>query len=132
MNSEIEGIFIDTFFIKEKKDRAKYELSSKKKRRDFVWKISEKYIRGECLSKLDGPIESSESVFKYLVKKGYPKECYVLSIDENIDGKTLPLSTALCQIVGYGPALILCGYGKLGYLECEQSQGAPLRFLIKK
>lgn len=128
----IEESIIDAFFICEKRERAKYELASPKKRRSFIWKISEKYIRDNCLIKIEESVESFETILNIMKNNGSPQYCYVLSIDDNIDGKILSLSTALSKVVGLGPALISCKHGKLGYLECEQSYGAPQRFILKK
>ena len=41
MDKSIESIIVDSFFIQNRKDRAKYELFSSKNRREFIWKLSE-------------------------------------------------------------------------------------------
>ena len=131
MDKQMEEVLINNFFEKRKRERAKYELTSKKKRHEFIWKFSDNNIfRNDCLIRIRQPISTYETVLAILKKEGAPDGCYVLSIDEAIDGKELLLCDALKQVVGRGPALISCIPGKLGYLESEQSAGAPYRYLL--
>ena len=130
MDEQREKLIADSFFIKDKRERALYELNSKKKRREFIFKLSEKIILAERAHKIKDSIVSFENIENVLLDRQAPNECYVLSIDEDIDGKIMTLHEALSRVVGFGPALISCIDGRLAYLECEQSQGAPERFIL--
>jgi len=130
MHGDVEKKIIETYFIREKRERAKFALASGKKRRPFIWGISEHWIQNRCLKRIQEPIASFETVLDILQKHGFPKECYVLSIDRDTDGKILPLGQALKQIVGAGPALLTAVDAGIGYLEGELGIGAPLRYIL--
>lgn len=133
MDKQMEEILINNFFEKKKQERAKYELTSKKKRHEFIWKFSDNNIfRSDCLIRIEQSIATYETVLTILKKEGAPDGCYVLSVDEEIDGKELLLCDALKQVVGWGPALISCIPGELAYLESEQGVGAAYRYLLIK
>lgn len=130
MNDNIEELIVKNFFIKQKRERGIYELSSSKKRRNFIWKLSQDIIMNTKTHRISNNLSSYKDIEKILLNIGAPKECYVMSINQEIDGQILPLNLALSKIIGLGPALISCIHGKLAYLECEQSFGAPDRFIL--
>jgi len=133
MNKEIEEKIINGFFVDRKVERAKYALNSKNKRQDFIWRFSNLGIFNEdCMKKIEKPIPSYKTILEILNEKDVPRECYVISCDESVDGKTMALEYALREVVGLGPAVISCIHGKLAYLECEQGRGAPMRYLLVK
>ncbi|WP_312475720.1 hypothetical protein [Neobacillus sp.] len=79
------------------------------------------------------PNSTSEEIAEILKRYGAGESCYSISSNETIDGKNLPLLTALEQAVGYGmPSIVLCIPGTLAYFEAEQDYGPPTRFLLKK
>jgi hypothetical protein len=54
--------------------------------------------------------------------KGAPDSCHVLSESAALDGRDMPLRSALVEIVGRGMgAFVSCVPGKLGYFESEES-----------
>jgi hypothetical protein len=68
-----------------------------------------------------------------LISYGAEKTCYVISWDQEIDGKYLPLETVLKRVVGLGmPSIVSCIPGKLAYFEAEQSFGPPPRYILKR
>lgn len=130
MDKNTEEIIVNTFFIPQKRERALYELFSIKKRGAFIWKLSQNIIIKQKAERIMASVASYETVKELLLAMNAPLECYVLSIDNEIDGRFLPLDDALHKAVGSGPALLSCIHGSLGYLECEQSRGAPDRFIL--
>ncbi len=130
MNKNIEELIVRNFFIKRKRERGIYDLSSPKKRRSFVWKLSQDIIIDTKIHEISNNLSSYKDIENKLLNIGAQKECYVISIDQEIDGQILPLNLALSKIVGFGPAFISWIHGKLAYLECEQSFGSPDRFIL--
>lgn len=129
-NSYIEEQIVCSFVTASRKERILHELSSKK-RRTCIWKLcKELFDQSFCLE-----IDRAKSVADILVllkNKGAQDDCYVMSIDERIDGAVMPLEDALEAVFGYGPALVSCSHGKLAYLECERESGAPERIILNK
>ncbi|KZZ84845.1 hypothetical protein [Bacillus sp. SJS] len=79
------------------------------------------------------PNSAPEAIAKLLEQNGAGNSCYVISWDEEIDGKELPLLTALEQAVGMGmPSIISCIPDKLVYFEAEQEVLPSPRFLLKR
>ena len=131
MNKNIEEKIISAFIIKQKKERAKFELWNEKKRERFIWDITErKYFDEKYAHKIDLSGFSIEVLYQFLNEHGAPDDCYPLSIDDNYDGITLPLKFALEHLVYDGPVLISCIHGKLAYLEGEPTIGPPNRYLL--
>lgn len=55
-----------------------------------------------------------------LRSKGAPETCHVVSESAALDGRDMPLASALVEIVGRGMgAFVSCVPGKLGYFESE-------------
>jgi hypothetical protein len=80
------------------------------------------------------PIPGSEAnpvaIARLLLAKGAPGTCYCLSESAALDGKVLPLTNALEQVVGYGIGTLLsCVPGQLAYFEGEE-QGR--RFILSR
>jgi len=54
--------------------------------------------------------------------KGAPDSCHVLSESAALDGRDMPLGSALADIVGGGMgSFVSCIPGKLGYFESEET-----------
>jgi hypothetical protein len=74
------------------------------------------------------PVHGSEAtpqaLERLLKAKGAPARCYCLSEDSEIDGKDLPLSEALEQVVGSGMGtFISCLPGRLGTSKMKAQAG---------
>ena len=130
MNKDIEELIVKSFFIKQKRERGIYEFSSSKKRRSFIWKLSKDIMIDTKIHKVSNRLTAYIDIEEILLNMGAPKDCYVMSIDNEIDGQVLSLNLALSKTIGFGPAFISCVHGKLAYLECEQSFGPPERFIL--
>ncbi|MBE6765558.1 MAG: hypothetical protein E7546_06770 [Ruminococcaceae bacterium] len=133
MNSDIEKAVIEGFVIKRKADRIIYELNSPKKRRECIWKMNSDIFADKYCRKLSASECSCvKELLSTLKSYGSTESCYIFSIDEQIDRKTLPLEEALKSVFCQGPALISIVHGKLAYFEAEHEHGASERFILLK
>lgn len=132
----MEKLFVNSFVLKNKKERSLFELSSNKKRSNFFYKLCHGYnevFDPKNLKKISEPNSDASAIYKLLVKHGAGKNGYVMSSFDDLDRKTLPLLKALEQCVGRGlPSIVICASGKLAYFEAEQEAGPPPRFILKK
>lgn len=132
MNKEIENKIISSFIISRKRDRAKYELWNNKKRKEFIWNLGNlDYIDIRYIKKLTQSISSYQVVYDILKNNGALDECYVLAFNNSIDGKFMPLKSALKIVVFGGPAIISSIHGTLAYVEGEVDINAN-RLILKK
>ena len=131
----IEEAFVTNFIQKSRRERASFELSSESRRgrflnrlcHDFVGVFDARYLRPLP----DG--EDSVSLRKLLEKRGAKKTCHVISCNDTVDGKELPLGDAIQAVMGYGlPSILICVPDSLAYFEAEQEKGPPPRFLLVK
>ena len=136
MNRTQEEILVKAFFEKRLQGRVLYELSSPKKRQDALSRLCHNYattLRKQYLIEVPQANFNKEALANLLRKYGPIKQCYVISWDENIDGKEMSLSSALEHIVGLGmPSIVSCISGKLAYFESEQGFGPPPRYILNK
>jgi len=64
-----------------------------------------------------------------LMKRGAPRDCYVLSSNSDLDGRMMPLGEALEAIIGAGEgSFVSCIPGKLGYYESSEMKTSYLLF----
>ncbi|SNT49388.1 hypothetical protein SAMN05444672_13344 [Bacillus sp. OK838] len=130
----MEKTIVKSFFTKRLQDRILFELSSAKKRKDALSRLCHSYrttLREEYIIEIPKPNSDPADIAKLLKQNG--ADCYVISWDEDIDGKELPLLTALEKAVGMGmPSIISCIPNKLAYFEAEQEALPSPRFLLKR
>ncbi|MEW4265237.1 hypothetical protein Q0N30_16230 [Priestia megaterium] len=136
MNKDIEEIVVKSFFAKRIQERVMFELFSPKKRDKALHRLNHDYkrnLREQYMIEIPTPNSCASELANLLKKHGAGKQCYALSFNEDIDGKELPLLTALEHAVGYGfPSLIVCIPNKLAYFEAEQVYGPPPRYILKR
>lgn len=136
MDKEYEELFVKAFINKISQDRVIFELSSVKKRRDALSRLTQPSINGLCekyLIEIQKPNSDYIKIMDLLKKNGAGDSCYAISFHQDIDGKHLPLSYALENAVCFGmPSLILCIPNKLVYFEGEQCYGPPPRYILKR
>ena len=74
--------------------------------------------------------QRAEAIEAILRAKGASDTCHVVSEEESLDGRDLPLGAALARIVGSGMgALVSCIPGRLGYFESEE---AGERYILQR
>lgn len=133
---EHEYIFVNTFVLREHRERIFFELQSSKKRGKFFNRLCHAYFdvldRRFC-QKIPSLFSPSEDIIRILIQKGAPKTCYVMSNNPVTDQSSIPLTEAVKQNVGYGlPSVIDCIPGQLAYFEAEQEYGSPPRYILEK
>lgn len=136
MNRTQEQLIVQAFFEKRIQERVLHELAFPKKRLDALSRLCHNYsttLRKKYLIEVPKANFNKEGLETLLRKYGPIKHCYVISWDEDIDGKEMPLSSALEHIVGLGmPSIISCIPGKLAYFESEQGYDAPPRYVLSR
>ncbi|MFD3448953.1 hypothetical protein ACFDTO_30765 [Microbacteriaceae bacterium 4G12] len=136
MNKEIEEIIVNSFFNKRIRQRVLFELSSQKKRTYALSRLCHNYLdtlRNEFMIEIPIPNSDPEEIEKLMKEQGAGKNCYVMSCDSGIDGKELPLTLAIKELIWDGmPSIISCIHGKLAYFQAEHDYGPPPRFILKR
>jgi hypothetical protein len=130
-----EEAFVNAFVQKDRRERALFELGSESKRGRFLNRLCHDYA-GVFDTRYLRPIPEAAdggSVLKLLRKSGAAGTCHVISCNEAVDGKPLPLEDAIRATVGFGlPSVLICAPDSLAYFEAEQEKGAPPSFLLVK
>ncbi len=74
--------------------------------------------------------DSAEGINRLLKCEGAPDACWVMSTDESLDGRNLPLDEAISAIVGCGQgSFVSCIPGELAYHEGETPHE---RYVLKR
>ena len=117
-----EQQFIRSFIVPEKRDRYLELLGSEKGRKKLraglyhCRDIDQRFAR--LLSSED---QNSTNVERILKSKGASESCYLLSAENDLDGREMSLSEALFEVVGSNSGtFVSCIPGKLGYFEFEE------------
>lgn len=129
MNHTIENTIISAFLPKNRRERAAFELSRADKRADYIWKLGRLLDMSEAQPVIQS-VDTFEDIYSILKAHGAPKDCYVLSTNERIDGQIMQLREALEKGVFCGPILISCIHGKLAYFEDEPNKIPSPRFIL--
>lgn len=133
MDKEYEYQIVKTFFNKHYQDRIIFELSSKKKRKDAIKRLSHDY-ENILEKKLMQETDSSdlEEIYRLLNVDNHNKLCYIISFYKEVDGKYLPLHQSLDSIFYNGmPSLVIWSL-QLAYFQGEQVIGPTPRYILKK
>lgn len=114
VNTQIERQFARDFFYKRKITRALYELSSPKKREDFIMWSLEWTIEERFKEKLKHVWEK-EDVKKTLELYGAAEECYVIRWEKEYD-ELLPMEEAIDIVLDSGSGVIYAPAAGVGIL----------------
>ncbi|WP_242237398.1 hypothetical protein [Bacillus cereus group sp. BfR-BA-01316] len=136
MDKEYEETFVKKFFSKRLRDRVLFELFSPKKRRDALWRLNHNYnvvLNEKYIVSITQRIANTDELLQLLKNYGAQDSCYVMSLNEDVDGKHLPLHIAVEKIAFYGlSSIISCVPDKLAYFQAEQDYGPRERYLLKR
>jgi hypothetical protein len=136
MDKEQEEITVKSFFVKRIRERVMFELSSPKRRIDALSRLCHRpdiTLIEKYMIEIPKPNSDPLDIEDLLKSYGAGNTCYVISYNKEIDGKHLPLRSALKSAVGFGmPSLISCIPGRLAYFEAEQENGPPPRYILKR
>ena len=130
MDKEFEKKICDAFFDKRCSERLFYELSSQKKRRDFLDKMchtADRYI-GDCVYKKFGKLPSREEIAAFLDDES----CYFITPYEKNDGGNYDTSRTLEEIWSDGSAYMIVSRDcTRAYLETEYSFSGHTAYFLK-
>ena len=116
-----EAAFIRAFLTPTKHERIVELLSKPKRRRTFLRTLAHfGDLDPRFCVQIPSTEQSASGIASLLRKRGAPAECYLISEDLALDGKSMPLPDALQKIVASGMGtLVSCIPGRLGYYEGE-------------
>jgi hypothetical protein len=133
-NSTLD-LFIKNFISKDSRERSEFELKDSRKRVKFTGRLNHRWE--EVLDmRFIKEIPATALDYDYVIKELKIKDnerCYVISNYDDVDGQEFEFNYAFDKVYGRGLAsIIVSKAGDKLYLETEQVQGAPLRFIGKK
>ena len=118
-----------TFLAEPTKRRMETLLELGEKRRADVRDLLHHSVRLDTrfCQHLNGGEAFTNWVEAALQKRGAPSTCYVLAVDKGLDGREMPLRSALANVIGMGDAgFISCIPGRLGFYEYSAAQSSYL------
>jgi hypothetical protein len=123
-----ESAFVESFIVKQRRERVLEQLASSKNRHKFTSKFDHHgldYFIPECIRSIEPRYQHPPDITSILRAMGAPEDCHV--IGGRRDGENMELLAALKETVGYGIGTVLsCIPGKLAYFEGELRE----RFLL--
>ncbi len=129
-----EEQFVRNFIVQRKRERY-LELLAKEKTR---YRITSNFDHCDDLeekfkTQVSPNLQNAEAVYQILKEKNSPDTCYILSYDDEIDGKEMNLKKAL-ELIFDTPFIhtgifISCVPGKLVFYSSEEISG---RFILEK
>ena len=118
-----EEMFARSFIVPEKRERYLSLLQSKKGRD----KLRERFYHHPDLDPRFAHLvpagqQSSTSIERLLRSKGAPDTCWVMSTNDEIDGREMKLAEALEEVAWYcdDGTLLSCIPGRLAYFELAE------------
>lgn len=126
----MEKAFVNNFIVKTRRERLFFELRSDKKRKNAIGRfchISSQYLDDSKILIKSKTITRQE--IKDIINKYIDREWYLISWDENFDGKVYKAEEALNIIMNMGMAAIMfCG--DYAIVIEEQEKGAPDKYVL--
>jgi len=125
----IEEATIRAFVASAKRDRLLTLLGSPKRRRQALDALNHFDDWNERFAQ---PMKSSVDILALLRRAGAPSECYVISDDDELDGRSMPLDEAVRACEEFDFASILCCIpGKLAFFY-DEAMVRRNRVLLKR
>lgn len=122
-----EEATIRTFIDPHRRPRWLESLASAERRSIFLDRLN--HCR-DLDERYATPLPSNADVVAILKARGAPRNCYILSADDSLDGREMPLEEAMVESMRGGWGTILCCLpGRLAYYydECGER-----RFLLER
>ncbi len=128
MEKEIEETFVNTYIVKNRRERLLYELFSKNKRKNalsrFCHNSTENLIASKIAYAGKETLQLQNSISR--IKDEY---CYVLSFEKTLDGTWCKKSDIISRIIGLGMPSIAV-FSHMAIIETEQIQGSAVKFIL--
>jgi hypothetical protein len=121
MDHKEETAIVQSFIVKEKRERFRAFLSDPKRRREITRRLAHSSdVDGRQFVPIPPTQQTPDGIARLLRLNGAGGDCYVISENAEIDGRRMPLSEALAETVGYGMGTIIsCIPGALAFYEGE-------------
>ncbi len=119
--TEHEEALIRAFILPERQSRYLELLLNPKRRKDITKALAHfKHLDMRFVAAIPSTHHLAPGIISLLRSKGAGETCYVISEDDELDGKQMVLADAFSAIFGRGiGTFISCIKGKLGYFEDE-------------
>ncbi len=127
MNIETEIEIVKAFFAPKKRERYIYFLNSNR-REELLEDLYHFYgdFDPNCVVELSRSCNSAEGLLAELHRRGAVNKCYVMSVNEELDGVTEPLEDIIEKVYGWiEGTIVYCAPGTLAYYEGEFSLHGP-------
>lgn len=121
---------VNSFVLKERRNRLLDFLESKKRYDDFLWELlhEPRNLDPKCIVELPVREQATEIILRKLRKLGAGDNCYIASRVYDLDGVLESLTKILPSIVDSGSdTMIYCIGNSLGYYEGHESWRYILR-----
>ena len=129
-----EEAFVQAFVDQDHRDRLLFEL--RKHRWQFLGRFSHdalNFLDPRYVTAIEPPISDPVDITRLLQAAGADQTCYAISLNDQIDGQILPLADGVAAAVGFGmPTILSCRPGIVAYIETEQVQGPPDRYIVAR
>jgi len=116
-----EQALVEAFVVPRKRERLLSLLSNPRRRRtilDSLYHFDD--LDDRFVEYLPPSQHSPEGIAEALRRYGAPDTAWVISTDDGLDGREMPLDEVLTRIVGcFEGTLLSCIPGKLGFFEGE-------------
>ena len=130
MNKKIEEEFVNTYIVRNKRERILFELQSKKRSA-----VVERFCHGADEMLIASKIKSKGKYIlddiKEKILTSNAKMCYVISFFSDIDGKEFRKQDIIDKLIGAGmPSIAI--FDDFVIIETEQEQGPAIKYLLEK
>lgn len=131
MEIDHEAALVGAFVAKPKRERILEVLRGARRRRELQERFPhEDRWDPRFVVPILPQLQSAESIFAELVRRGAPETAYVVSAMASLDAQSFRLMDALRRIVGVAPGTaVSCIPGRLAYFEGE---GQGNRFILER
>ena len=129
MERETERRFVQSFILREKRERLLFELGGKRRREGigrFCHGAESLLMKEKIIA--SGPLNIAQ--IRSYVEQYAPKETgYLCAYNANLDGLRMPAPAALKKALNNGMAALLI-FECLAIVETEQESGTPDRYIL--
>lgn len=131
---EIERLFVMNFIESDKRDRALYQLTSKKKRRDFFsglrgddGRLRQKFVDNIIIS-----VEQNEQqyIISRLRSNGGEESCYMMSYIRELDRQRIALDKGVVCCMACPMETVLVCRANLVFIQGEPVNNVPPRAIL--
>ena len=130
MNPVVEERFVKNYIVSARRDRLLFELSGKK-RRDGIGRFCHHADELLMKSKIISQGQYIDDDIQRTLSASGNKNCYVISMYEELDGKEFGKAEALELIIGRGmPSIAI--FDDFAIVETEQESGPAVKYLMRK